>query len=460
MDEAHHFLLAKDSASFSELYRNAAYDGHPLLWDSLLFIITRFSDSPFYMQLLNISIMSGSVYLFLKHAPFKTLFSVLIVFGYFFIYEYHIISRNYAISILLITLVFVQLNKPTKNHLLIAFCLLLLSFTHVYSILVAIALSMIFIFQNKNSNVKYIYCLHILICAGILFSLQVPADHFLFKFDTDRFLSYKRIGKAFSVYLKGFLPIPDITAAKVWNSNLIVSFSKGVGTVLSVLFALIPFFIFKKNKLVLFFFYFSTLGICLFIYLSPIIVALRYCGFIFMILIFSFWLQKILYPSETISNPVYKNIALSILIIHIFSGTYLFVIDLNQPFSNSKTLANYLKENHLDNKEIFLSNLSSGPPVSAHLNKKLIYLETEEKNSYCKWNTWPFILTKIQLGEKLDRLVKNDSSLLILNNTYLRDDLKNSAEDLPCNYKAVKLVTFDGAMLPSENYNLYYLVKK
>ncbi|MDP1801585.1 MAG: hypothetical protein Q8L81_09545, partial [Bacteroidota bacterium] len=96
-DEAHHFLLARDSSTLFELYKNAAYDGHPLLWDTLLFFITRFSSSVIYMQLLNIIIMLGTVFLFLKHAPFKKIISVLIVFGYFFIYEYHIISRNYAI---------------------------------------------------------------------------------------------------------------------------------------------------------------------------------------------------------------------------------------------------------------------------------------------------------------------------------------------------------------------------
>ncbi|MBA2610421.1 MAG: hypothetical protein H0U95_00525 [Bacteroidetes bacterium] len=460
LDEAHHFLLAKDSSGLIDLYRNAAYDGHPLLWDGLLFLLTRFSASVFYMQLLNVIIMSATVFLFLKHAPFKKLISVLIVFGYFFIYEYHVISRNYAISVLFLTLVFVQLNKPAKNHLLLSLYLLLLSLTHIYSIIVVVALCLILILQNKNSKLKYLYAGIILITALILFSLKVPADHFLFKFDTDHYLSFKRIGKAFSVYLKGFLPIPDFTVAKIWNTNLMVSFSKILATVLSFIFALIPFFIFKKEKIALFFFYFSTLAICLFIYFSPILVATRHCGFIFVILIFAFWLQNILYTGEIVENGSYKTIVLSILVLHILSGIYLFVTDLQQPFSNAKNVANYLKENKLEQKEIYLSNLSSGPAISAYLDKKIIYLETGEKNSFCKWNTWPFILNKDQLKEKISTVITNDTCILILNNSYIKENLGVSMRDILPDFNIISLKQFNTGMVTSEKYQVYELVKK
>ncbi|MBL7909693.1 MAG: hypothetical protein JNJ41_01395 [Bacteroidia bacterium] len=457
-DEAHHFLLARDSSSLTELYKNAAYDGHPLLWDGLLFLITRFSSSVIYMQLLNISIMSGTVFLFLKHAPFKKVFSALIVFGCFFIYEYHIISRNYAISVFFITLVFIQLNKPVKDHLSIAMCLLALSFTHIYSILIVITLCLVLIFTNKNTGVKCVYLALLVIGTLILFSLKVPADHILFKYDIDPLLSFKRFGKAFSIYLKGILPLPDFTSSKVWNSNLIIAWSKPFAVVLSFVFALAPFFIFKKERFVLFFFYFSTVFICVFIYVSPIIVATRHAGFIFVILIFSFWLRNILYPTEGEKNKVYQKIAIVVLALHVVSGFYLFVTDVKRPFSNSKNAAIYLQKNNLQNKVILLSNLSSGPAVSAYLNKKIMYLETGVNSSFCTWNTWPFILTKPNFERKLQRLAKNDTSVLLVNTFYLKKNLGNSIDSLP-GFKILKLTTFDDAMVDVENYNVYYLIK-
>ncbi len=404
--------------------------------------------------------MSGSVYLFLRHAPFKTIFLVLIVFGYFFIYEYHIISRNYAISVFLLTLVFSLLNKTNKNHLLIAACLFLLALTHIYSIVIVIALCCVLIILNRSSNTKYIYATLILFSVFLLYSLKVPADHFLFKFDNDPFLSYKRIGKAFSLYLKGFLPIPDFTVAKVWNTNFIVNLSKGFGTILSVLFAIVPFFIFKKNKLVLFFFYFSSLSICVFIYFSPILVASRYCGYIFLILLFSFWLQKILDPFKLEIPNIYSNIALTILLLHVFAGVFLYVTDLKQPFSNSKNVATYLRENKLENKNIYLSNISSGPAISAYLNKKIIYLESGEKSSFCKWNIWPFVLTRTELRQKLQNIIKNDTSVLILNNSYMKENLGDSTIDVLTDFNVLTLKTFNYGMVTSEKYHVYCLVKK
>ncbi len=457
-DEAHHFLLARDSSTLSELYKNAAYDGHPLLWDSLLFLITSFSSSVIYMQLLNITIMSGTVFLFLKHAPFKKVISVLIVFGYFFIYEYHIIGRNYAISIFFLTLVFIQLNKPVKLHLLIAACLLGLSFTHLYSIIVVITLCVVLAFNSQKTQTKYIYISLIVASSLILLTLKVPADHMLFKYDTDPLLSFKRIGKALSIYLKGILPVPDFTSLKVWNSNLIVALSKPFGAVISVILAVTPFVIFKKEKLVLFFFYFSTLLICSFIYFSPFMVSTRHCGFIFVILVFSFWLRKILYPIAVEKNKLYQKIAIVVLSLQVLSGSYLYITDLRQPFSNSKAVAAYLEKNNLENKEVFLSNLSSGPPVAAYLNKKIIYPETGEKNSFCKWSTWPFILTKTGFEKKLKEQVKNDTSVLVLNTYYLERDLDNSIDGLS-GLKVIKLATFDNAMVTVENYNVYYLIK-
>lgn len=457
-DEAHHFLLARDCSTLSELYKNAAYDGHPLLWDGLLFLITHFTSSVIYMQLLNITIMSGTVFLFLKHAPFKKVISVLIVFGYFFIYEYHIISRNYAISVFFLTLVFIQLNKPAKNHFAIATCLLVLSFTHLYSIIIAIILSLLLIFIERKTFAKYVYIFLIILSLLLLSSLNVPSDHILFNYDTDDFLSFKRIGKAFSVYLKGLLPLPDFTSDNIWNSNLIIALSKTFATILSIIITFLPFMLFKKHKPILFFFYCSTLAICAFIYLSPIIVATRHCGFIFIILVFSFWLQKILYPNEGEKKESYQKIVVALLILHVSAGIYLYVTDIRKPFSNSKALVEYLKKNKLENKNIILSNLSSGPPISAYLNKKIMYPETGKKDSFCKWNTWPFILTKTGFERKLKELATNDTSVLILNTFYLKKELYNSIDDIQ-GFNITKLATFDRAIVSLENYNAYYLIK-
>ena len=39
LDEAQHFLIGRDSNSLPALYNNMRYDGHPRLWNFLLYFI-------------------------------------------------------------------------------------------------------------------------------------------------------------------------------------------------------------------------------------------------------------------------------------------------------------------------------------------------------------------------------------------------------------------------------------
>ena len=66
LDESHHWLLARDSTSLSNLINNTRFEGHPVLWNVLLFGITRLTYDLFWMQLLHILIATATVFLFLK----------------------------------------------------------------------------------------------------------------------------------------------------------------------------------------------------------------------------------------------------------------------------------------------------------------------------------------------------------------------------------------------------------
>ena len=97
LDEAHHWLLARDSASLSELWAVSRYEGHPIFWNVILFIITRFTSDPVWMQLVHWLISVTVVFFVMRFSPLPALWNILFVFGYFILYEYTVISRNYSI---------------------------------------------------------------------------------------------------------------------------------------------------------------------------------------------------------------------------------------------------------------------------------------------------------------------------------------------------------------------------
>src|SRR5437879_13529952 len=81
-DEFEPWLIARNANSFIQLYHNWWYEGHPMLWYLLLYILTRIFTNPLSMQLLHIGFATGSVYLFTRFKCFSILQKTLFAFDY------------------------------------------------------------------------------------------------------------------------------------------------------------------------------------------------------------------------------------------------------------------------------------------------------------------------------------------------------------------------------------------
>ena len=476
LDEMHHFLLARDSASLQELAYNARYDGHPLLWDSMLFLLTRFTHNPFYMQLLHITIALMAVIVFLRNTPFTDLFKILFVFGYFMFYEYNIISRNYSISILFLFISCSLICATKRNYIVIILTLLILCYTHLFSLICSVSLFIVTIILYLNDSEKTIskkpfrvLCLVFILVTGfILWSLIPPSDHLLIHYDTTPYLSLKRIGKAFSIFFKGLYHLPDFTKYNFWNTNMMVDFSKNLSIIPSVICFIIPFFVFFDKPFSLLVFYLSSIGIALFIFWSPIIAGVRYFGFIFLLFIIGLWLSAYFSGSSVIKLPSYisngsnwfnKRLTIpfvySFLFLQLFSSIMAFSLDLMRPFSEGKAVADYLKINKLNEKIIVVNFQNSGPPISGYLDQKVYYPETNDFGSFCKWNKDPALIDK---NELISRIKKIDFEELTL---VLNDSTLNSSDNLSVPVYAddqlsiYYIISFHQGIMRSENYRLY-----
>ena len=71
VDESHHWLLARDSGAFLELIKNTRYEGHPILWNILLYQITRFTLNPFWMQFLHILVLVIFEFIYTRLSSYK-----------------------------------------------------------------------------------------------------------------------------------------------------------------------------------------------------------------------------------------------------------------------------------------------------------------------------------------------------------------------------------------------------
>ena len=95
------FMLAAASATPLDLYAKLKYEGHPGLWHLLLWVITRFTADPFFMQVAHLLIALGVWVLIWRLAPFRSFGKLLLLLSYFLFWEYFVLSRSYALGVLL-----------------------------------------------------------------------------------------------------------------------------------------------------------------------------------------------------------------------------------------------------------------------------------------------------------------------------------------------------------------------
>ncbi|MDQ3111390.1 MAG: alkaline shock response membrane anchor protein AmaP [Bacteroidota bacterium] len=478
LDEAHHWLLAKDSNSMSEMLYNARYEGHPALWNVLLFVLSRFSSDPFSMQVLNLVIATTAVCIFLRFSPFKLFITLGVVFSYFIFYEYTVISRNYALAFLLLVLACILFRERQKRFFLFVVILVLLSQVHLFAAVIAAGFFTLsaweYFFTTDKEQYRHFYFGAFLILisfALVIYQAIPPDDHFLYGYDSDRLFSFNRIGKAFSVLLKGFFPLPDFFSSHPWNSNLFISFSKQLAIIPAALAWLIPVILLHNRKAIVFF-YFSAFVLVLFIYISPLIVASRHCGFFFLLLIASLWIDNYFDESEKtpentsrirkFSAKFAKPLLATMLLVQVISGIYLYVVDWNRPFSNAKQVAEWINENVDPQKRVIVNDHFAGPPVRAYFLRNIYYAENNAEGSFCKWNTDPFMISRDTLFFKVSRLLYNNpggGALWLVSNKPLTTATFDKYPGMK-KFKLELVVEYSGALVRAEEYWIYNITSE
>jgi hypothetical protein len=131
-DETREYLMAVEIDSFSEYFRFAKYDGHPLLWRTILMGLHWLIPHPVILQMASLVIGFFAVYLFVKHSPFPLLIKVLFIFGVIPFSTNAVDARDYGISMLLFFALAVFSTKVERHPIVIGVLLFLESNTNQY----------------------------------------------------------------------------------------------------------------------------------------------------------------------------------------------------------------------------------------------------------------------------------------------------------------------------------------
>ena len=403
-------------------------------------------------------------------------------FGYFPLYEYGVISRAYALCLLLVVVACIFLRDRWRHPIRLALVLFLLSHTEVHGAILALAflcgLVLDFLLHGRalvgDSSValRRIRVAFLLALSGFLLSVaqllpapdtnvwsadisvaELPNLHF----DPDRFAECLRLfpfvfffplGRDFDFGMSNVpLGFPDLDAL----------YSVPVAC---VLLAAIVWH--HRHRLVPLAMYLcSVFGLLAFFYLVHMGSALRHNGFIFIAFLVLLWSGQVLSPSsssEESSRSLLPRRHASVLLtvflaVHAFAGLRALMVDLVLPFSLAERTAEYLRTESLDSLPMIGEPDYAVSAVLAFLDGKptMHYARGDRPGSFVRWDgaREPLDLTDAELLSRTAALTAREDGpvVLIMNRTLLLP-----LEQYP---EISVLVSFTGALWLHQNWHLY-----
>jgi hypothetical protein len=347
-DEVNSWNIAKGSHTYADLISNTRYEGHPPGWFTILWSISRFTHNVAYMKTAQWLIAAMVVYMILFLSPFPLFTKILIPFGYFFLFEYAVFSRDYAMGVLLACCICYILTKDLKYKPLLYYTLLFcLTNTHLLGLILAASLHLYFLLWTREQRPSVNRAaparrigVHILL--GVIVSL--PAVYFIFP-PSDSMLNnnfwhnkitVSQLAALNEIPLRAFLPIPAWWNFHFWNTEFLLEaknthhFLSFANPLVSIGILALGALILRRSPKSLALFIANVLLTALVAVVVQPLTSARYSGFIFIAFIAAWWLYCYERPVTALnSRPVNM-----LLLVQLTAGAFAVTKGILFPFSN------------------------------------------------------------------------------------------------------------------------------
>ena len=405
-DEYQAWLFARDSASVRDLFANLRYEGHPPLWHLMLYGVTRFTVNPAAMQVVHLVLATIAAWLVLRHAPFSRLFRAAFCFGYFAVYEYAVISRNYSLGLLVALLFIIRYRDGGRLGVGMGLILAGLALSNPFAALMSLALC-IFVAVDRllmpeapagrwNRGVVSTLGLGLAGVGLALWMIVPPADGGFMNFAArPRGFQMAPLRLAFSYVLTSHIPIPQAGIVG-WNTNWFSDWGENALAIGGVLIVMVSVLVLLRNLRALAIYLIATGGYLAYFYLTAMSSHyLRYAGHLFLVLVISLWFSRTLKPGWTFRWTKGRGGALGalerafigmLLAAQVFGGAVAYARDWRHPFTNSAAAAAFIAQSGLDHIPLVGTRDYVIQPLSAMFNRPIFYPERGGFGSFVVWD--------------------------------------------------------------------------
>lgn len=407
-DEVNPFLVNVYSCHFHQWLQAHLVSGHPLLWNVILFLFQLLLPPLTVLPWLNVITMAVLYFILLFKLRLTPLYYLFVCTNYFVFYEYGAIARSSALfMVLLFYLVyFLQTNRThTRAYRILVFFFIQI---HFFASFLAIPIIVnAFQYWNKNKKICYNIVGTVFFSIGLLAWQLSYANHsYLILHPWRHFSDFESIRAVLGMPIKAFLPFPDFMAAHQWNTNFLAAHIPEVSALLGWGILVLPFFYYEKKFKTILWFYLPVSLLLLFVWLSPVVLSVRYAGFIFL---FLFAHHFVNHPSDI---KFFKGIFGVSLVVASMAGGYMAFLDFTKPFTAANVTAHYLQQHPV----IFASHHGAAAPLVAQLQKPIYYPELKNFGTYTHYECENYVITDSELKNSIAKyLYIYPNALIVLN---------------------------------------------
>lgn len=440
-DEAQAWLVARDAPSVGSIINLMGYEGTPSLWYLLLVPFARLDFPYATMSILHFAIAFSAVTIFLWFAPLPRALRTIAVFGYFLFFEYAVLARTYALSVLLLFVLATIDRKRFTRPIIYATLLLLLANTNVHSLVLSGVLGGMFLVEGfrfrRFRSVRVGLISTLIVTVGLLVSIaQIlpPADLSFDRSAWDVQLSVDHLRILPQAVVEGFVAVPlfQFQSGVGGVENAIPDWLKNFLTLSGIPLFMFLLFVLRRGR-AMETFLFGSLGLFA-IFFFRYAGSLRHHGLLLILFLYSLWIASSsttgeqaptegvdsttsLVHSPTGAGPrrwVWSTICI-LLLPSVLSAAVIFSLDWRYDFSASRSAAKYLVKNgFLEDKTFVLSYPSAAAsailPYLPRSRAHFYYLEYNAMGSYMTLNAQYFSagnLSNDQVLERIDAATQN-----------------------------------------------------
>jgi hypothetical protein len=402
-DELQIFQLGLGSESLGQLFARLKYEAHGGLWANLVWLLTRLTADPAWMQVLH-AVLAIAVWIVIyRWSPFTLIEKFLLLLSYFLFFEYFVVSRSYVLAALL-GFAFVALRQHRPAAGFVPWLLLgLMANLVVHATIWSMALAAGFVLEERRREPKFLAGIAAylgLLAIGV--ATMTPMADFG-PWGREIGLVPSRLNAALAVPLGAFVPIVPgwieaalafVTGAadavpRFWNPNplaevVALTSANSDHPLRLALIYLAPValcWLIVRRPLRVLEFAVTYFGIVAFAAIWDFAGNARHHGIVFLALIAAAWMAR-----ARSGNGVASTWALrGVLLVSAVAGMLTFASEL-RPFSQGRNAALWLRQNNLANAFLIASRDAQASSVAGYLGRPLYYLECECLGTFVVWN--------------------------------------------------------------------------